>query len=334
MSETARVCIPFDDELITLADNDSVLCIRPPADLPQDIAERPALIAEQGFKPIFDALNARGVDVAANVTDGEFGAVIMFLTRNRAENMANFARACRLCKDTGVVVVNGNKTDGVDSMVKAVKKIMPVEGVISKSHGKVFWVEPQSAPLEWETAARPKPNKFGYVTAPGMFSPDKIDKGSTLLAEHFDKSIKGRVADLGAAWGYLSKELLNRVENIELLDIFEAEHSALEAAKLNVVDDRVSFHWQDVPSLEKPSEAYHTVVSNPPFHQTRAADPSLGAGFIATAARIIKGSGQFLMVANRQLPYEAALDKNFRSWDMLHQDASFKVIRARNPRSK
>ena len=50
------------------------------------------------------------------------------------------------------------------------------------------------------------------------------------------------------------------------------------------------------------------MIMNPPFHQGRAAEPDLGAAFIAAAARILKPHGRLMMVANRQLPYEAALD--------------------------
>ena len=83
--------------------------------------------------------------------------------------------------------------------------------------------------------------------------------------------------------------------------------------------------------MTKPVEPYHTVICNPPFHQGRKADPAIGISFIEAAARIMKPSGQFLMVANRQLPYEAAMEMHFKSWEILEQDRAFKIIRARRP---
>lgn len=331
MPNAARILLPFNEGLIEVPEAGEVLFIRPSDSLPSDFAMFPQLVCEQGFKPFADRLTSGNLTVTASAT-GEFPMILMALTRSRAENMANFARACRVVAAGGTVLVSGSKTDGIDSMLKAVKKLMPVDGVMSKSHGKVFWTTVNSPALpEWESAAAPKTNPFGFVTAPGMFSPEKIDRGSALLATYFDKSVKGSVADLGAGWGFLAQKALAQCETITTLDLYEAEHSALEAAKQNVTDERAAFHWADVSDLQKPAEGYQTVIANPPFHQGRAAEPAIGISFIATAARILRPSGQLLLVANRQLPYETALDLHFKHWEFLHQDKGFKIIRARRP---
>ena len=43
----------------------------------------------------------------------------------------------------------------------------------------------------------------------------------------------------------------------------------------------------------------------------------------------LKPGGKLLMVANRQLPYEAALRELFRSIDVVEEGSGFKVIEAR-----
>ncbi len=333
MSDPARILLPLDEGLLELPDG-PMLFIRPPAEIPQELAAREGFVCEQGFKPVAERLEARGFTVVP-MAEGPFSGAIVELTRNRAENMANVARAVRMTPPDGPVLVSGNKTDGVDSLLKAVRKATDVSGVLSKSHGKVFWLSGEAPAVftEWEAAAAPKRNPAGYLTAPGMFSPDKVDKGSEALVRYFDKSIKGAVADLGAGWGYLAEQVLAACGKIESLDLYEAEYAALEVAKVNVTDPRARFHWADVAGLGKPATPYQTVISNPPFHQSRAAEPSIGIGFIAAAARILKPSGQFLMVANRQLPYETALEAHFKHWEILEQDRAFKVIRARRPKS-
>ncbi len=334
MSDPARITLPFDEGLLPPLAGPA-LFIRPSGEIPQDLAETD-LVCEQGFKPLADRLQDRGFQVLPQAT-GHFATVLVELTRARRENMANVARACRLAGKDGLVVVSGNKTDGIDSLLKATRKLVEIEGVLSKSHGKVFWLHPAGDVPEfadWEKAVEATHNPSGYLSAPGMFSPDKIDKGSELLTRYFDKSIKGEVADLGAGWGYLSKQLLAACEKITTLDVIEAEHSALEAARVNVTDPRARFHWADATTFEAPGERYHSVITNPPFHQGRAAEPSIGVGFIAAAARLLRPSGQLLMVANRQLPYEPALEAHFRHWDILHQDGAFKIIRARRPKQQ
>jgi predicted RNA methylase len=152
------------------------------------------------------------------------------------------------------------------------------------------------------------------------------------LADALDGRVKGRVADLGAGWGWLAHQALARCPRIAALDLFEAEARALDAARARTSPTpRAAFHWADVRTLPKADPPYDAVVANPPFHQGRAAEPDLGAAFIAAAARLLKPSGRLLMVANRQLPYEAPLDVAFARWEKLSEDRAFKVFAAERP---
>ena len=71
------------------------------------------------------------------------------------------------------------------------------------------------------------------------------------------------------------------------------------------------------------------VVMNPPFHDGGAEDRSLGAAFIAAAARALKPGGRLLMVANRHLPYEAPLREAFGKVALLAETGGYKVHEAR-----
>ena len=322
MSDPTRIFLPFEQGLLTPAEG--ALFIRPHPETP----EMPGMVYEQGFKPYADRLTARGINTVPEAS-GTYPMALLTLTRSKVENLANIARASKLVQHQ-TIVVSGDKTDGIDSTLKAVKQRTEVIGTLSKSHGKVFWFNGFEAD-DWLESGSMRPNADGYTTCPGMFSFDKFDKGSTLLLQKLDKSLKGKVADLGAGWGYLSAEILKQNPNIETLDLFEAEHIALKAAKLNVTDPRAAFHWADVAALPKKAE-YNTVIMNPPFHQSRDADPQIGIGFIAAAARILKPSGELHFVANRQLPYEQTLDQYFRHWQIDFQDGIYKIMSARRPR--
>ena len=79
-----------------------------------------------------------------------------------------------------------------------------------------------------------------------MFSPDHADPGSRRLAEQVAGRLSGRVADLGAGWGWLARPRSRTCPAITELDLYEAEALALDAARLNVTDPRARFHWSDV----------------------------------------------------------------------------------------
>jgi len=72
-------------------------------------------------------------------------------------------------------------------------------------------------------------------------------------------------------------------------------------------------------------------VMNPPFHTGRAADPSLGRSFISAARAMLTPGGHLWLVANRHLPYEAALGEAFRNVDQIGTDSGFKVYHASRP---
>lgn len=334
MSQSDRLAIAIESQAVILPDQGPILVLRATPSDALDLMDRSRLLCEQGFRPVHDALADRGYDVTPHAT-APAAAVVVMLTRARAENLGNIARGLRALPPGGLLVVNGAKTEGVDSLAKLVAAELPLDGQETKAHGRVFWLRRgdtlPEAVARWADADTLRANADGFFTAPGMFSPDGIDPGSRRLAETFTGRLKGRVADLGGGWGWLTAQALSRAPGITQIDLFEAEFRALEAARRNLDDPRVAFNWTDVTTLRKTVTPYDAVICNPPFHQGRAADPTLGASFIAAAARILKPSGHMLLVANRQLPYEAALDAGFREIRKLGEDGGYKLLLAERP---
>ncbi len=286
----------------------------------------------------YDRLKSRGFDVA-DTPEGQFALSIVDITRSKAETLGLIARALMLTQPGGMVVVDGAKTDGIESVLKQCKSILPIENTLSKSHGKIFWMtrpenitKPLSETLDdWHAALVLKPIEGGFETADGMFSPHHADAGSLLLASHFDGRLKGHVADLGAGWGWLATQAL-KAGDVTAIDLFEAEKTALDAAARNVTGQNAQFIWADVHNLSTETR-YDAVICNPPFHQGRAAEPALGVSFIQKAADILKPNGNLWLVANRQLPYETTLEQCFKHWKYLEETPTFKAILATKPLS-
>jgi len=279
----------------------------------------------QGFRPEFDAWTKRGV-VTRESAQGPYDVAIVTLPRARDLAEHRIAQAVQAAPE-GLIIVIGAKTDGVDSIHKALKKRVVLEGQVPKAHGRCIWFKSDSALIDW---LRPdmSENPEGDFTAPGVFSADKADPGSKLLAEALPK-LKGRVADLGAGWGWLSREVLKN-EAVKSVHLVEADLSALTCARKNVTDDRAEFHWADATTWLSPA-LMDVVVMNPPFHTGRKGDPKLGQAFIAAAARSLNPSGQLFLVANRHLPYETVLGELFRDVKEIGGTGAFKLLHATRP---
>lgn len=281
----------------------------------------------QGFRPDHDALSAAGFSVG--VTAQPSPSVLVCLPRAKEHAQGLIAEAAALAGT--MVLVDGQKTDGIDSILKALRKRVPVDSV-SKAHGRLLWFDPRGVDFsDWAAKPRMIQTEFGpMATAPGLFSADAVDPASRMLAELLPAELPARMADFGAGWGYLSAAILSR-RGPEVLHMVEAEHDALAAARQTITDPRAQFHWADATSFRLP-DALGGIVMNPPFHVGRAARPELGLAFIAAAARALGTRGQLWLVANSHLPYAQALEDRFVHLSVLAEDNRFRVWHAKQPR--
>ena len=285
--------------------------------------------ASQGFYPDFVALKNRGIAVT-HAPEAPFGSVIVQCHRARAVTFHLLREALVGTVAGSIIGVNGDKTDGIEAIVREIRKRFESVEVFSKAHGKLAWfARPDTLPDVGDWEARPFEIKGGFTSFPGTFSADGADKGSSLLVEHLPK-LKGRVADLGSGWGYLSRHILTS-DAVTQLDMVEADHKAVDLAKLNVTDPRAVHHWADATAFA--GKDYSAVVMNPPFHTSRKADPALGQAFIRHATSILSARGSLWMVANRNLPYEAVLDEHFQAVTTVAQTGGFKVVHAQRPKT-
>ncbi len=331
MTTHPRLMLPFEDGAIDLPTDGMIVIYRAFGGYPELPKDR--IICVQGFFPAHAALQSAGY--ATTTTPPETAAMaIVHITRAKDETRALVAQAFDALPTNGMLIIDGSKTDGIESLLKEAKKRTIVLGQISKAHGKVFWMSKQSASnpfAEWADATKPRKTADGWFTSAGVFSAYGVDPGSAELVPAFAGKLKGKVADLGAGWGWLAAQALDTCPDIERLDLIEAEQAAVDCAKLNITDTRAAFHWGDAtrPSTKN---IYDAVITNPPFHTGRKADPALGRAFISAAATLLKPTGQMFLVANRQLAYEATLDDCFARWEVTAQSSRYKIIHARKPK--
>lgn len=307
-----------------------IAVFRPNRDVDLSAFPRDRLHVLQVMKPDYDHWQAQGYDCATS-PDGTYDAAIVCLPRAKAEARALIADACAVVSANRSILIDGQKTDGVDSILKEVRKRTAVIGQIAKSHGKSFWFAPTADFSDWTARDRFEIDQ-GFVTAPGVFSADGIDPASQILVQALSPKLGGHVVDLGAGWGYLASAVLAQ-DKVKSVDLVEANSVALDCAKKNISDGRAQFHWADATTWGV-ANSVDVVVMNPPFHVGRSGDPGLGQAFIANAARLLKPSGQLWMVANRHLPYEQTLSQNFGQVTEIGGDSRFKVVLASRPTRK
>jgi 16S rRNA (guanine1207-N2)-methyltransferase len=173
----------------------------------------------------------------------------------------------------------------------------------------------------------------GLWSQPGLFSWDRLDDGTRLLIEHLP-GLTGHGIDLGCGNGALARAALARAAlaqaGITALVGLDLDRRAVELAVRNIGDPRFSAVWADVrqglPSLQDGSQDF--VIMNPPFHSAGHEDQGLGITFINRAQKLLAAGGKLVMVANRHLPYEAALKAQFKAVSVVFEGQGFKIHEA------
>ncbi|MGK9054383.1 class I SAM-dependent methyltransferase [Neorhizobium petrolearium] len=289
------------------------------------------ITAVQPFRPLFRALREGALPEAEG---GDYDAALVLCGKHRGENENRVAEALERVRAGGMIVVAGGKEDGIQPLRNTLLKLGLQIDYTPKYHGVAIWFAcPENAEAAIAALKKlPVVVEGRFEAAPGMFSHDRVDAGSELLAGRLPTDFDGNAADFGAGWGYLSMMLKEKSPRVNRIDLYEADYRALEFAKRNLErncpDLDARFYWQDL-GAEPVREKYDLVVMNPPFHETQAADPELGKAMIRSAASALKNGGRLMLIANRGLPYEPVLAEGFREHGETCRNARFKVLWAR-----
>lgn len=307
-------------------------CERHPA-----LSDWPSVIGWQPLLPAAAEWDSVGLSRVTNLSDIEKRELVLLLpAKDRDETLFLMAMAFDSMTADGRLVMALPNNGGAPRYQKELAAAGCTVNHLSKHKCRVIWTDKGSRPsvntlLGWRQLGLQRPiTATPFVAQSGIYGSQKIDAGSMLLARHFPTRLRGKVADLGAGWGYLAHELAQKCRGVRSIDLFEADARALDCARQNLatIPCELSYHWHDV-TTGVGEGSYDAVVMNPPFHTGLATDVGLGRAFISTAAQALKTRGELWMVANSHLPYETTLDEQGLSWKIIDQTPAFKVIAAR-----
>jgi 16S rRNA (guanine1207-N2)-methyltransferase len=112
------------------------------------------------------------------------------------------------------------------------------------------------------------------------------------------------------------------------MTLVDNDRRAIEAAKRNIGNPRVGFHWTDVREPDPELSELDFVVMNAPFHDAGTEDRALALVFVKRAAEALRKNGVCWLTANRHLPYEAVMQAHFKRVDSKIETAGYKIFEA------
>lgn len=292
-----------------------------------------SIVLQQYFKPYATALEARGYEVVSTLSfeDESFDAVFICLPKNKVEGSFWIVSALRALKTDGLLVCAAeNKAGG--TRIQSMMKDFGLEGLesVSKHKARAVWARKDTvggAVIEKALVQGGEQKILGgdFVSQPGVFGWDKIDKGSALLLENIPQDLKGVGADFGCGYGLLTRHVVQHCLSVKQ---FYAVDADMRAVSLTQANSGVEGLWEDITAPRALPKNLDFIVMNPPFHEGKKTDSDIGAAFISSAHECLKRNGVLWMVANNQLPYEEFLQQKFFEVHKIFEGQGFKVYKA------
>lgn len=297
-----------------------------------------ALTIEQNFAPFVRPLQSKNYNCTPEIEmEKRFQAVLALGTKNVQETRYMIVRALEHLAADGLFMIAAANDAGGKRLAKDLKTLGLEVEEESKHKCRVVWTRKTSACAddvlrEWRAKGEPQAVLDGaYISQPGLFSWDRVDKGSAMLVSALQsESLKGKGADFGCGYGFLSKNLLEQHSAIKALDYIDADYRAVKACGRNLAlfEGDGEGLWHDLTVKLPQKKAYDFIVMNPPFHEGKKALPHIGQAFIGNAAGSLRPNGVLYMVANRHLPYEDILAAHFKKYTTLMEKEGFKLFKA------
>ncbi len=338
----------------------------PAAHAGEDLAEDPGVLADlpllefQGWRSAQrrggaavlpwrgDHLRARAeastltlLETAEDLAAGDLSQALVRIQKGRAATMADLAAAWRALAQEGGLLVTGHNDLGITGWAKrlAAQLGQPGEVLANRAHGRVVRFRRTGAvlpmpgatalPADAEEAAAARASLSAW---PGVFSRDGLDAGTALLQSCVAAMPPVEmVADLGCGAGHLALHAL-RHGVAARARLFDADARAVRSARHNLtalgLAERAQVDWWDAFE-PAPALTADVVLLNPPCHAGAANDLAIARQLFSVGFSMLAPGGRLLVVANRQLPYEANLGL-LGPIDRLREEGGFKVLELRH----
>ncbi|MGB0458997.1 MAG: methyltransferase [Porticoccaceae bacterium] len=279
----------------------------------------------------------------SSLNPASFDGVLYRVSKERATSHHVINQAAKLLKPDAILLLAGEKNDGVKSYVKQAGKLFS-NPVSAEKNGKAY-----IASIALKAPATDALNDKNYSqlrsiqlsdnlclqSKPGIFGWDKIDRGSAFLIDYLPQFLNSyntapqTLLDLGCGYGYIALSAcelgFNRIvttdnnaaallavrENLKPLTKIESDALATDAGN-------------DI------EEQFDTILCNPPFHSGFSVDDQLAIKFLSQTKRLLNRGGQALFVVNTFIPLEHKAKSYFEQIDVVANNGSFKLIKLKH----
>ncbi len=278
-------------------------------------------------------------DMDLSVCDKDFDIIAYRISKEKAIVHHLINQAPDHLTAGGHFVFCGHKNEGMKTYLSKAESFFGSKAEVSKGQRqlKIASLQPGilNQPLDdkayEETVLIGQAHGLDLYSKPGQYGWNKIDQGSELLAKIVAAFIHDRAAapatllDLGCGYGYLSVCAWHF--GIPYIVATDNNAAALTSCRYNFSHNGINGEVITADCATSIHHQFDLVICNPPFHKGFDTEKSLTETFVKSASLHLKNSGTAFFVVNQFIPIEQIAVPYFQSVEVVHQDASFKVIR-------
>ncbi|MGR6872745.1 methyltransferase [Pseudomonas sp. HK3] len=311
----------------------NALLINPPRDdLAQELDESTWHVASFSYavQQQYQSAGYTSTDVCAPLTQ-EYSNVVIYLPKAKARLQYVLDYAMSALTAEGEIWFVGENKGGIKSLGKNLKDdFNSIDKMAIGKHSAIVCAQgPQrktTFKLDDYFISHENEHGLSLQSLPGVFSQEKLDKGTQVLLKYLPRKIKGRILDFGCGTGTIAS-YISQSREYEELEMIDDDFLAVKSAQANIEANKIEFTEAFASDGFSQIEGrYNWIVSNPPFHQGIKTDYNVTENFLAYAKEHLKLSGKLLIVANEFLNYEVILRENFKGVTTVAKENGFKVI--------
>lgn len=169
--------------------------------------------------------------------------------------------------------------------------------------------------------------KFAFNSDLGVFSKDKIDEGSKILAETYfkfgRKNIK--VLDVGCGIGFLGIVICKIMDSI--VDMIDVNNRAIHLTEMNIKENKVDTKVWNSNIYENVTNIYDVIITNPPIR----AGKSVYLTILEEAFSHLNDNGELWFVMRTNHGVKTVIKNLMQQYivDVLEKNKGFYVVRVK-----
>lgn len=255
--------------------------------------------------------------------------IVFFWIKNKTESIFQLTYILSIIQKNKKILIIGKNKFGIKSITKKMHEWMYIKKILYKKKCTVY-LSYKKKKVNFALKNFFKKHILYnqiIITLPGVFGYKKIDPGSILLISTFNKSIQGKVLDVGSGSGILSVMLHKKNSNIKLT-LIDNNSTALLCSRYSLKENKIIGNVFYSNLFSHVQEKYNFIISNPPTHYGNLNNLKIVHELIKQSVNFLHKNGELRIILHSNISCTEILLQEFGNYKILKQKNHYKVYQS------